>query len=71
MPRKKVRATDSDRSIARGSLESIVAKEVMPPCSQCTRAKETCRLRAGQGSCVRCSAEGRSCDLFLTRKDGT
>lgn len=70
MPKRKARATDSDRLEARGILENIVAKEVMPPCSQCTRSEEKCKLRAGQGACVLCTRLGRRCDLFLTRQDG-
>lgn len=70
MPRKKVRVANSERLISRSIYENIVAKEVMPPCSSCTRSKEVCKLRAGQGSCVRCTAGGRRCDLFLTREDG-
>ena len=66
MPSKKKSAKGAERTEARADLAAVFAQEVMPPCSQCTRAKEACRLRVGQGACVRCTEGGRKCDLFLT-----
>ena len=70
MPRKKTRASGTDRATARSLYSQIVAREVMPPCSRCVRSQLACKLRAGQGACVKCELDGKSCDLFLTREDG-
>ena len=71
MPKRKTAAKGVQLKKAKALLKDIVAEDVMPPCSHCLSAKETCRLVLGECVCVRCTSLGKGCDLFLTVEDGT